>query len=442
MATLALPYLADPIDVTTYDDGYQLVLVNKPGKVFTLSTWVQTGSVNEDEQNSGVSHFLEHLMFKGTDRCQPGEFDRRMESMGAVINAATWKDFTFYYITGPNYGDNFDRALDMHADMLQHSTIPEGEVGPAYDPMDPNYTGEKRERSVVIEEIGMREDQPWTKVYNAVNHMMYANGHPYQRDVIGTRQIIGNIERDAILDYYHTWYTPSTMTTLVVGDFSQQPETADKVRKAFTALEGRIPPNKTYPTQVAGEASRFDVQTSAQYQTSFFMTGYHGPKPSQQADTIALDVFSYLLGEGRSSRFNQNLIEQAETPLFNMITSGQSTFKLGNVFFVQGNFNDSTETTALAQVQHELDDLLANLTEEEVERAKKKLKVAFAETAETTSNIAEALGEVITTAGDITLYASYLDTLTGLTRDHVQAVAKQYLSPDNAYTAVLLGKTQ
>ena len=438
MPAIKLPYLPQNAEVVTYDDGYRLVLVNKPGKVFTLSTWVQTGSLHEGEQNNGVSHFLEHLMFKGTDRCKPGEFDRSMESMGAIINAATWKDFTFYYITAPHYNDNFDRALDMHADMLQHSSIPDQEVGPAYNPEDPDYKGEKRERSVVIEEIGMREDQPWTKVYNAVNHAMYVDGHPYQRDVIGTRQIIGHIPRESILDYYYTWYTPSTMTTIVVGEFDYN-VIEPKVRKAFTALAGRKPPVVDYPTQMAGQGQRY-TELTGYYQTSFFMTGFHGPLPANLKETIALDVFSYLLGEGRSSRFNQNLIEQAETPLFNMITSGQSTFKLGNVFFVQGNFNGSDAKTALSQVEHELVQLFATLTAEEVERAKKKLRVDFAETAETSSSIAEALGENMTIVGDLSLYTDYLDTLNSLTLADVKQYAQQYLAPDKGYTAVMVAQ--
>jgi zinc protease len=438
MPAIKLPYLPQNAEVVTYEDGYRLVLVNKPGKVFTLSTWVQTGSLHEDAQNNGVSHFLEHLMFKGTDRCKPGEFDRSMEAMGAIINAATWKDFTFYYITAPNYGENFDRALDMHADMLQHSSIPDEEVGPAYNPEDPDYKGEKRERSVVIEEIGMREDQPWTKVYNAVNHAMYVDGHPYQRDVIGTRQIIGNIPRQAILDYYHTWYTPSTMTTIVVGEFDYN-VIEPKVRKAFTALAGRTPPVVTYPTLVAGQGQPY-TELTGYYQTSFFMTGYHGPRPDDLKATIALDVFSYLLGEGRSSRFNQNLIEQADTPLFNMITSGQSTFKLGNVFFVQGNFNGNDAQTALSQVKHELLQLFDTLKAEEVERAKKKLKVEFAETAETSSHIAEALGENMTIVGNLSLYTDYLDTLNGLTLADVKHYAQAYLSPEKGYTAVMLAQ--
>src|ERR1700722_13897410 len=97
--TVDIPYLAEKAIHKVYDNHYQFIYVPKRGEVFNVSTWVKTGSIHENDHNNGVSHFLEHLMFKGTERFQPGEFDKAMESMGAVINAATWKDFTFYYIT-------------------------------------------------------------------------------------------------------------------------------------------------------------------------------------------------------------------------------------------------------------------------------------------------------------------------------------------------------
>src|SRR5262249_25897346 len=154
---VTIPYLREKGIHKTYDNGYQFVHVPKKGDVFNISTWVKTGSIHEDDRNNGVSHFLEHLMFKGTERFKPGEFDKAMESMGAIINAATWKDFTFYYITGPKgeQNKNFEKALDMHADMLLCSTLPDEEIGETHDPHDPNSKANKRERGVVIEEIGM-----------------------------------------------------------------------------------------------------------------------------------------------------------------------------------------------------------------------------------------------------------------------------------------------
>lgn len=453
--TIQIPYLPEEARVVTYDNGYTFVFVPKRGDVFNISTWVKTGSLNEDDRINGISHFLEHLMFKGTERFKPGEFDKAMESMGAVINAATWKDFTFYYITGPKgraeglqIGQNFELALDMHADMMLGSTIPDEEVGPTYDPFDPDYKGEKRERSVVIEEISMREDQPWTKIYNSVNHMMYQQGHPYQRDVIGTRAIIGNVPRTTIYDYYRRWYSPANMTTIVVGDFDFN-TLEEKICRSFDFEKFKIAANGNDASAVTAEAFKHPVEkrydeVQGEYQTSFFIIGFHGPDPKNLQESIALDVAGHVLGESRSSRLTQALLEKPANPIYNYVSCGQSTFKLGNVFFIQGNFNPQespgTVKDTLRQLETEVERMLTTepITQDEFTRAVKKLKVNFAETSETASGIAETIGEAVTVVGSMDAYLNYLNVLNELDVDTVNTVARKYLALDKAYTSVMV----
>lgn len=453
--TIQIPFLSgegqEEAKVVTYENGYTFVFVPKKGDVFNISTWVKTGSIHEDDTINGISHFLEHLMFKGTERFKPGEFDKAMESMGAVINAATWKDFTFYYVTGPKgkaidgeTGDNFDLALDMHADMMLGSTIPAEEVGPPYDPFDPDYKGEKRERSVVIEEISMREDQPWTKIYNAVNRMMYSDGHPYQRDVIGTRAIIGNVPRETIYDYYRKWYSPASLTTIVVGDFHFE-YLERKVCRSFDFNKFGIEPNGKKPMDYSAYVGEFPSQKrfeelTGDYQTSFFIIGYHGPHPDNLEETIALDVVSHVLGESRSSRLTQALLEKPATPVYNYVSTDQSTFKLGNVFFIQGNFTSEDTRGTLKQLESEVERLLTTepIALDEFQRAVKKLKVDFAATSETASGIAETIGEALTVSGSLDCYLNYMNVLEKLTLEKVNAVARRYLAPEKAYTAVMV----
>ncbi len=445
VSNVDIPFITKDAKVTRFDNGYTLVYVNKPGEVFNLNTWVRTGSIHEDDEINGISHFLEHLMFKGTERYKPGEFDKAMESMGAVINAATWKDFTFYYITGPQgkENENFYKALDMHADMMLHSTIPDAEVGPQYDPFDENYDGEKRERSVVIEEIGMREDQPWTKVYNSLNNMMYPEGHPYQRDVIGTRKIIGNIPRDVIHEYYRKWYSPQNMITVVVGDFDEK-ELEQNIARHFDF--NNLPPSDGKAMSVIPSLGKFTKryeEVPGEYQTSFFIQGFHGPKAKDLKESIALDVASQALGESRSCRFTQELVEKAETANFTFISTGQSTYKLGNVFYIQGNFTSDDVKGSLETVQGELVKMLTThpVTQDELSRALKKMKVDFAETSETASGIAETIGESLTVVEDLDHYARYLDVLNTITLDDVNAVARKYLQPELMFTSVLVPKS-
>lgn len=444
---VAIPYLPDQAICKTYENGYQFIFVPKKGDVFNVSTWVKTGSIHEDDINNGVSHFLEHLMFKGTERFAPGEFDKAMESMGAVINAATWKDFTFYYVTGPkgSQGQNFEKALDMHADMLLFSTLPDAEIGQQHNPDDPNSTAVKRERGVVIEEINMRDDQPWTKVYNAVNEMMYPPGHPYRRDVIGTRQIIGNIPRKAIESYYWTWYSPQNLATIVVGDFDPDWLEA-KVLAAFDFNRLKRPTDSPAPFVWTGSSlptydggQRFE-RIEGDFQTAFLIAGAHGPTPDDLKETIALDVASRILGEGRSSRLYQALIEKPREPVFNMISCGQSTFKLGNVFMIQANFNGADDAARLAEIEAEVTALCTTrpITAEEFTRTVKNMKVHFAETSETASGIADSVGESLTVTGTLNTYTGYLAQLNALTLGDVQAAAEHWLPWEKAFVSVLV----
>lgn len=448
-----IPFGAEPGYKLVYDNGYTFIFVPKKGGVFNISTWVKTGSIHETDTNNGISHFLEHLMFKGTERFKVGEFDRAMESMGAIINAATWKDFTFYYVTGPKGEQNeqFAKALDMHADMMIASVLPAEEIGPQYDPFDENYDGPKRERSVVIEEIGMREDQPWTKVYNAINDLMYPVGHPYQRDVIGTRDIIGNIPRESIEQYYQQWYNPSQFITIVVGDFeleSLEPE----VIKAFKVAEypkaqrsdgaslDQFMPHLQKMTDNDESPSGRVAKVTGEVGTSFFMMGWHGPKPDDLKANIALDIGAQVMAGARSSRMHQNLVEKPEAPKFTFVGAGQQQFRLGNVFFIQGNIVHPDADSALADVKAELVDYLNQnpITQDELTRTLKKMKAEFAETSETASGIADAIGESMTVTGSMDFYLNYLNVLEMVTLQDVRDALTQYLNPDTMFTAMLL----
>ena len=178
--------------------------------IVTIDTWVKTGSINETESNSGVSHFLEHLFFKGTKKHPKGEFDRILEAKGAIVNAATSKDFTHYYVTIPS--KDFDTALELHSDMILNPQIPRKEL--------------EQERKVVLEEISLSKARPEKIAYEKMNNMLYTN-HPYKRTVLGSTNVISNISRDEILEYFNEYYTPSNMTTVVIGDIN----TEDVIKK-------------------------------------------------------------------------------------------------------------------------------------------------------------------------------------------------------------------
>ena len=434
---LEYPFLTKPLTIYERDNGHKIIFASKSGGLVNVSTWVKTGSINENDENNGVSHFLEHLMFKGTTENKAGYFDRTLERKGAIVNAATWKDYTFYYVTIPKgiNNENFYEALHLHADMMLDPIIPDNEIGAPFD-IKNEHPEVKRERHVVIEEIGMRKDQPWTKLYNLLNKNMYTK-HPYKRDVIGTEQIISQIKREEVLDYYKTHYTPNAMTTIIVGDIEPD-EVINRVCEEFDfkGRESYIAP-KNEPDKPKGVKTV--VEMTAQTETSMIMYGWLVAPADDIKAVIAFDIISIILGEGQSSRLTQNLIEKNPERIFISTEAGAYTFKDGGNFFIQAVFYPENKEKVVAQLEKELSKLINNgIEEKELNKALKKLKVRFAQESETVSEIAENIGYYATVCSDVSKINEYVKTLSSITKQDVDNIINEYLALDKSTVAILM----
>lgn len=431
------PFLTQDVEIYELENGHKIILAHKEGGLVNVSSWVKTGSINEDDKNNGISHFLEHLMFKGTNKHKAGEFDKILEAKGAIVNAATWKDYTFYYVTLPKGENNKDfyEAIELHADMMIDPVLPKHEIGAEFDVNDKNVK-EKRERHVVIEEIRMRQDQPWTKVYNGVNSAMYTE-HPYKRDVIGTPEIISQVPQEEIMAYYKKFYTPNNISTIIVGDFDHEvvlkkviEEFNFKSRENFVANTNKI----DEPT-----SETIYIEKTAQITSAFMMFGYLGPLACALKESTALEMISIILGDGSSSRLYQNLIEKQKEQIFNMINAEHYQFKDGDNFFIQANFVPDKKDLALDLIKAELEKIQQNLVDEaEFKKAKKKIKSKFAYNAETVSEIGETIGYYMTVCDDLSLIEDYLKLVEELTIEDLQKAAQKYLNINNASISVLL----
>ena len=366
------PYLTKPVKIVTFETGHRLVLAHKKSTMVNISTWVNTGSVNENNHNNGVSHFVEHLMFKGTHKYAAGEFDRKMERNGGIINAATWKDYTFYYVTIPY--EHFELALHMHADMMIDPIFPDVEIGTPFD-VNKGYPDDKRERCVVIEEIRMGQDRNWRKVYNVLNDSMYEK-HPYKRDVIGTKEIISSISRDEIMRYYKSFYTPDNMVTVIVGDFDDdnviklvQKEFKFQKFDDFTKL---TPDERIKETRIKTPKT---IENTAHIQSGFMMFGFLADKPENLKETIALDLITTILGDGKSSRLNRSLIENVEKPYVYEVQAAHYQFKDGDNFMIDINFDPEYKDKVIDDIKKELDNL-SDINEDELKKAKKFAKIS------------------------------------------------------------------
>lgn len=438
---LEYPFLVEPLTLVERENGHRIVLAKKEGELVNISTWVNTGSINENDEINGISHFVEHVMFKGTKNHKAGYFDRFLEGRGGIVNAATWKDYTFYYVTIPK-GENNQNLYDLielHADMMLNPVFPDDELGLPFN-LEKDKPEVKRERHVVIEEINMRNDQPWSRVYNLMNDAMYVN-HPYKRDVIGTPQIISTVTRDTIFDYYNRFYTPENMTTIVVGDFDND-DILNRVIKAFDFQGRQNNDQPTYELDKQPDEQRY-VEEKSQITTGFMIIGYLGAIARDLKNDIMLNMLNFILGAGQSSRLYQNLIEKAEKPIFNIISTEYYQFRDGGNFLIQANFKPEAQKEAIEAIFEQINILINNgIDPDEFKKAKNKIKSAFAQNAETVSDIADNIGQYSVVCKDISLANEYLKQVEAISIEDLQEAAKRYLERNHSTVAVLMPEDQ
>lgn len=419
IAFLAAGNLVFASEASVYNlDNGQTVIIKEvhTNPIVTIDTWIKTGSINEDDSNNGVSHFLEHLFFKGSTNHPPGEFDKILESKGAITNAATSKDFTHYYITIPsNY---FDLALELHADMLLHPLIPRKEL--------------EKERKVVIEEIAKDETEPQSVVYDNLMEMLYTT-HPYKRQVIGTRDIISTIQREEILNYYNKFYTPSNMITIISGDVDSE-KTIALINKYFTS-DDRKAAKLTFPS----EKPLTEQKTKTEYlpaQAGYMLIGFRGVKADDK-DGYALDVLSTILGDGRSSVFYKNIKDSKQ--LAYSIGASNAGFRDDGIFYISANFVPQNLEKLQNAIFEEISNIQKNgVTEKQVELAKNVIERDTYYSRESVSNIAQEIGYIYVVTGDIKYYENYLENIKKVTPSDVKRVANKYLGEDKSAISVVL----
>ncbi len=396
----------------TMANGHQVYIQeNHNQPIVTIDTWVDTGSVNETEENNGVSHFLEHLLFKGTPSHPAGEFERIIESYGAHFNAATSDDYTHYYIT--IHKDAFEKALGLHSDMLLNASIPADEL--------------ERERLVVQEEINRSLDNPQRQLFMDVTKNLYGD-HTYALDTLGPKEVIATIPRKAILDYYHYWYQPQNFRTVVVGDVDPK-EVQKLIAEKFKHTPFKKPKSLKVPTVTAPKTPdtyKLAVIQNPNVSQSYSILSFMGPSIKNRKDMYALDLAFMALGDGKSSRLYKKLVE-TKTPLALSVSAGNMTQKHAGILYVSAAVKPKNLTAAKESIFKILRDAKENgITEKEIEKAKTQVVTDFVKLNETTSGVANSIGYAVS-IGNLNDYANYVDELQKVSTQDVQKALSEYL---------------
>ena len=376
--------------------------------VVSFSVWYRAGSRNEHTGITGVSHLLEHMLFKGTQQFRLGEIARTLFLNGASFNASTYYDWTNYYATIA--ADRLDLAMRIEADRMVNSRIDKADL--------------ESEMTVVRSELEGGENSPGRLLWQAVVSSAF-QAHPYRWPVIGWRSDVENVSRDAMYRYYRTHYGPGNAVAVVVGDVAAA-DALQLVRKHFGSIKPIARPPEVHTTEPPQRGERrITVRRSGSL--PMVLIAWKAPA-ARQPDTYALDVLSGVLGEGRTSRLYQALVEKG---VASRVDAGSPSLRDPFLFYVSatarpGVTAERLETALLEEVERVT---AAPITAEELARAQRRAEADFVFQTNSVTAQARQLG-YWAMIGDWRYLTTYLDRIRALTAAEIQAVARRTFSVD------------
>ena len=376
--------------------------------VVSFGIWYQVGSRNEHNGITGISHLLEHMMFKGTQRYRLGEIARTLFLNGASFNANTFYDWTSYFETLA--ADRLELAIELEADRMFNSRIDKADLD--------------SEMTVVRSELEGGENDPDTLLRQAVTASAI-QAHPYHWPVIGWRSDVEQMPREALREYYRAHYGPNNATVVIVGDF-ETTRALDLVTKHFGAIQPIPAPPPVYTTEPEQRGERRIVVNQAGA-LPIVTLAYKVPAASHP-DFYALDVLGTVLGEGRTGRLYQALVE---TELASSVDAGAPSLRDPFLFYVTATARPGVSAPKLeAAMLEEIERIkTAPITAEELARATRRIESSFAYQTESVTAQARELGYWAMVA-DWRYLTTYMDRIRALTPEAVQTIANRYFLTD------------
>jgi len=406
------------------DNGLKVLLLeDHKSPAVTFQVWYRVGGRNEKDGKSGLAHFLEHMMFKGTPSTGPEEYSRIIPKNGGRSNAFTSSDMTVYFATMSR--EKIGIELDLEADRMANALLGEQYFEP--------------EKKVIQEERRLRtDDNPGSalsEVAGAVAFMV----HPYRRPVVGWMEDIEKLTRQDLVDFYKLYYAPNNAFVVVVGDFSTD-EILPKIRNAFgkIARDADAPKVSVQEPEQQGERR---VILKKEAELPFLLMFYHAPN-LQSADSFALDVLSVVLAGGRSARLYHELVY--EKRLVRGVDADYSRVSVDPMGFsitaqllpgIQPANVEREIYGSLEKIKSEL------ITERELQKAKNQIEAAFIFDQDSIFGQAMKLGYYEITGGWRQL-DTYLDGIRKVTREDIRRVARQYLDGDRRTVGTLIPTKQ
>ncbi|WP_193199408.1 M16 family metallopeptidase [Nostoc sp. MG11] len=419
---LKFPRLNAP-NLRQLPNGLTIIAEQMPVEAVNLSLWVKAGSAVESDTINGMAHFLEHMIFKGTERLTSGEFERRIEERGAVTNAATSQDYTHYYIT--TAPKDFAELAPLQIDVVFNPSIPDDAF--------------ERERLVVLEEIRRSDDNPRRRTFRRAMETAF-DLLPYRRPVLGPEEVITQLQPQQMRDFHASWYQPQSITAVAVGNLPEE-ELIEIVAKGFAQInqsqESRINSQEVSisPEPAFTEIVHREFIDESLQQARIVMV-WRVPGLAHLDQTYGLDVLAGILGQGRTSRLVYDLREEqglvSSIAVSNMSNLLQGTFYISAKCAVE---NLQAVEDAIAQHIRKLQTEL--VTESEIARVRRRAANRFIFGNETPSDRAGLYGYYQSMVGDLEPAFNYPANIHAQNAPELLFAANQYLAPD-AYGVVVL----
>jgi zinc protease len=396
---------------TVFENGLTLLTLEKHNvPIVTSSIWYNVGSANEANGHTGISHFLEHLMFKGTQTYAKGEIDFLTSTYGGNNNAGTIYDYTMYYFNFSS--DRWEIALTIEADRMCNCLFDLNEF--------------ESERKVVLEELKQQQDSPWGKLGIQLEATMF-RAHPYHHTPIGLQEDIEQISRDTIIEYYKAYYIPNNATIIIIGDIQTQ-AVIQNVEQIFAhILRGEDIPELRVRESGQQEEQRFEILQDTSLKR--VQIGYHAATLSDK-NNYTLDVLDNILSHGKTARLYQRLVEQEQLVTF--VNTYNHPRRLPGAFYLFAELRPEVSPEKIEQVLNEEICRLQNepITLEELQKIKNIISADFMFEKETTMGLTHALGEY-ESLHTYEYMDTYLECIAQITPEEVMQVAKTYLTENN-----------
>ncbi len=409
-----------PIQEVILENGLKVLLLDDhKSPVVTFQVWYRVGSRNEQDGKSGLSHFLEHMMFKGTSKVGPEEYSRIIAKNGGRTNAFTTPDVTVYFATMS--GEKIGITVDLEADRMMNALLD----GTYFEP----------EKKVIMEERRLRrDDNPISTLAEATAAVAYLV-HPYRRPVIGWMQDIEGLTREDVKRHYRSYYIPNNAFLVVVGDFST-PEILAQIKAAFEKIPRGSEPPKVDVIEPPQRGER-RVTVKREAELPFLLLYYHVPNIKDQ-DSFALELLSVILAGGRSSRLHRDLVYQKR--LARDVSADYEGLSVDpTVFSITAQVMPGKDPREVERaLELLLDQARSGLVSDgELEKAKKQVEAAFVFAQDSIFGQAMRIGRYESSVGWRFMHR-YLEGIRKVTAADVQRAAKKYLDPDRRTVGLLV----